>query len=113
MRSSGKIFSLLLIILLSGCKSTPKVDSTPASVSSVTARDGSSFEQAIVINAKNEDEGIKAEHSWLREHYPGCRETLQALVPHQGRPYDRIDIVTAEGQSRSVYFDLSSFFGKY
>jgi hypothetical protein len=109
MRSLAKIFPLLVVVLLSGCKPAPVVDSHPAPTPSV--QDGSSFEQAIVITAQNEDEGVKAEYRWLREHFPGYREIHQYLMTQKGH-YDRIDIMTVDGQSRSVYFDINSFFGK-
>ncbi len=74
--------------------------------------DGSSFEQAVIVEAAHESEGIRAEYRWLSEHYPGYKRGPQHLRGANGRAYDQLDIVTAGGQHRSVYFDITSFFGK-
>ena len=77
-----------------------------------TGGDGSSFEQAVIISEVNgEVAGIKAEHVWLHKHYPDCRLTRQSLSEANGRAYDQMDIVTKDGQSHSVYFDITSFYG--
>jgi hypothetical protein len=37
---------------------------------------------------------------------------MQALLNHDGRMYDRIDIVGPKGESKSLYFDITDWFGK-
>jgi hypothetical protein len=76
------------------------------------ANQGNSCETAIPIQAANEQEGVGAEYVWLKQHYPGYRLREQALMQCSGRPADRMSIVTADGQSLDVFFDISSFFGK-
>lgn len=75
--------------------------------------DGLSYEKAIVINKSNESEGIKAEYEWLTKNYPGYKSKGQSLNYYKNKPYDIIEITTAEGQSKTLYFDISEFFGKY
>jgi predicted small secreted protein len=75
-------------------------------------RDGSSFAKAIVIDKDNSMDGIAAEYAWIRNQYPGSKSLGQALVFHKKKPYDIIKILTAEGVEKSVYFDISKFFGK-
>jgi hypothetical protein len=53
------------------------------------------------------------EGQWLAERYPGYKETLQSLTSHDGKAYDLIEIVTADGVKKVIYFDITSFFGKW
>jgi hypothetical protein len=41
--------------------------------------DGTSFDQAIVINEKSEPEGIAVEYEWLRNNYPEFKVTSNLL----------------------------------
>lgn len=74
--------------------------------------DGLSFERAIPIVAQNSVEGVPKEYEYLRRHYPGWRRTMQALLRHEGRTYDRLTIVSPAGETKDIYFDITSFFGK-
>jgi hypothetical protein len=76
--------------------------------------DGSTIEQAVVIrNAKNEEEGVAAESKWIKKVHPGWQKGMQALLmPENGRKYDRIDYTTPKGDTQTIYFDISEFFGK-
>ena len=58
-------------------------------------------------------EGIAKENEWLDVHYPGHQKRGQALAYHDGKPYDIIYIVTADGEEKEVYFDISSFYGQW
>ena len=75
--------------------------------------DGSSCDQAVVIHADNESEGVRAEYAWLEQHYPGYQRKSQALIQCGERPADQLSIVTADGESIDVYFDISEYFGKF
>ncbi len=75
--------------------------------------DGSSYTKAIIIKEKTETEGIKAEYVWLKQHYPGFQLKQQSLSNYKDKSYDVMDIVTSDGEKKSVYFDISNFFGKY
>lgn len=74
--------------------------------------DGLSFERAIPILAESSAEGVPKEYEYLRRHYPGWRRTRQALLRHEGRSYDRLTIVSPAGETKDIYFDITSFFGK-
>lgn len=75
-------------------------------------RDGSSFEKAIIIEETNSRDGIRAEYRWLQEHYPGYKMKQQALMMHEGKPYDLLTF-KQKGKTSKIYFDISNFFGKY
>ena len=74
--------------------------------------DGSSLEQAVVIKgAKDEEAGVAAERTWMEQRYPGFHKGQQALLGAGGKHYDEIRITTREGH-KTVYFDITDFFGK-
>jgi hypothetical protein len=80
---------------------------------SEAARDGLSLERAVVINAPDTQAGVAAEYRWIEKHYPGYRRGPQALLERDGRHYDCISIVTADGEPLDIYFDITAFFGKW
>jgi hypothetical protein len=71
------------------------------------ARDGSSAQRAIVAKS------IDDEYEWMQRNCRGYRHTRQALCEIDGRPYDVHTLQDARGQEREVFFDISTFFGKY
>jgi len=76
--------------------------------------DGSSIERAVIITeTASEKTGILAEYVWLHEHYPGYRLRGQMLRNAGGRAFDEMRIVSADGKSHAIFFDITSFFGKY
>ena len=78
-----------------------------------TGGNGSSLESAVVISgAKHESDGISAEHRYLSEHFASWFLKRQVLVNQKGRVYDRMEITDQNGKQRSVFFDITDFFGK-
>lgn len=53
------------------------------------------------------------EYQWLAEHYPGYQVKSQATTIYNNKIYDVITIVTADGVEKVIYFDITSFFGKF
>jgi len=102
-----KILSLLIFaLLLTGCSVTEKTQTSEPPQQEVVAENGSSFETAIPA------ENIPWEYAWLRENYPGHEFIMQSLAFEDGKPYDILEIKTADGETKEIYFDISSFFGK-
>lgn len=68
---------------------------------------GTTMETAIKVNSVTE------EHEYLKKHYPNSKFIGQALI-NQGKYkyYDKLTFKTKEGETRSLYFDITSFFGK-
>ncbi|MBK0378350.1 hypothetical protein [Mucilaginibacter segetis] len=104
-----KFYLLLLcsVFVLASCSSTKKV------FSANHPQDGKSYETAVIITETHEKPGIDAEYAWLKEHYPGYKTRSQALTYKDKRPYDIINITTADGKELSVYFDINNFYGKF
>ncbi|WP_129588390.1 hypothetical protein [Solilutibacter silvestris] len=105
------ISSSILILTLASCASTGSQAQNNNNQLS-PALDGSSTGKAIIINAKNESEGVPMEYQWISARYPGFKRGGQSLLMSGGKSYDKIDITTADGQKKSLYFDITSFFGK-
>jgi hypothetical protein len=78
---------------------------------------GDSPATAILVNAKNENEGIRWETIWALFH-PCAASTrwskTQVATSHaDGRAYDAVSYsCPATGTTRKVFFDITSFFGK-
>jgi hypothetical protein len=83
------------------------------SQTSSSKEDGSSYSNAVIIKEKSEGPGVDAEYKWIRDHYPGSKTKSQALQMNNGKSYDVLTIVTADGAEKRVYFDISNFFGKF
>lgn len=112
-RSAALLLSLALA--LTACQTPPPAPAIVAPPGIVYAgSDGSSIANAVVIQTELKGgAGVRAEYAWLSQRYPGYKRKLQALL-HQGdKSYDRLDITTADGRELSVYFDITSFFGKF
>jgi hypothetical protein len=75
-------------------------------------RDGLTMQTAIISMDKTETVGIENEYRWLRQHYPGYKFRMQALLSEGSHVYDKFDIVTADGKEMSIYMDICNFYGK-
>jgi antitoxin component YwqK of YwqJK toxin-antitoxin module len=75
--------------------------------------DGRSIEGAVIVrNVQNEANGVRAEAKWIRKHYPGWTQSIQALVIERGRNYDQIEYTSPEDERVTIFFDITDFFGK-
>jgi hypothetical protein len=88
----------------------------PPSAPAAAVRGGSSFDDAIVITASSEPDGVRAEYAYLAAHpCDGGTWKLgkQALATHASVPYDILSVTCSSGgAARDFYFDIRSFFGK-
>jgi hypothetical protein len=69
--------------------------------------------QALIVRARTEDASVQLEYACLRQYYPHYKFKSQSLIHCDQRSYDNVDFVTAGGSPRSMYFDISPFFGGY
>jgi hypothetical protein len=69
-------------------------------------QDGSSPENAIVVGS------VAEEYAWMQRHCAGFRPGMQSLQEIGGKPYDVLTWHNAKGEERTVYFDISGFFGR-
>ena len=79
---------------------------------------GESMENSIkILHAKGEDDGIASEYYYLQSRYgrPKVDWNLnsQSTVATNGRAYDKMDIQLSDGMRKTIYFDITEFFGKF
>ncbi len=76
--------------------------------------DGSSCQKAVVIRkAANQAEGVAAEKAWIAWKYPNAKIKGQAVNGAKNKTFDVLDIETATGNSITVCFDITDFFGQW
>ena len=108
----------LLVLLATACApetSQSQSQSESAGPGNITygGGDGSSCEKAVIVQgAKGEMDGVGSEYAWLKQHYPGSKSQGQSLTECQGKPADKLHVLTADGKEIEVYFDISQYFGK-
>ncbi len=90
-------------------------DAAPSDKSVPPLHGGTSFNDAVVLKAPTEAQGVMSEYVWLASH--PCsggtwKPTKQSLVNHNGNPYDVLSVSCSNGStSRVVYFNIAGFFG--
>lgn len=75
--------------------------------------DGTSLEQAVIVNAPNEQVGVAAVYGWIGRRHPKSTAAAQETVIRHGRYFDAIEIVTPRQERLKFYFDVTQFFGKF
>jgi len=78
--------------------------------------DGSSIENAVIINAQSTLNGIMYEHLYISKIH-GEKDTKWKLIQQQllevgGRHYDAMRISIINNEIIVYYFDISNFYGK-
>jgi hypothetical protein len=74
---------------------------------------GLTIETAIILEgATNELNGVQAEHAYTNKRSPGWKWRMQSLMNVGDRHYDIIEPVGQKGESKTIYFDISNWFGK-
>ena len=79
---------------------------------------GETLEDAIeVINADDTDEGVAAEHQYMRlllNSQGLVGEFIQQrLIPREGKHYDQLIYRIGKRKKFSLFFDITSFYGKF
>lgn len=76
--------------------------------------DGSTPERAIKLpDAKNEIEGVKFEQQATAYYFRGWKWQGQSLVTSLSpNVYDQIEMIGSNGAARTVYFDITNWFGR-
>jgi hypothetical protein len=73
--------------------------------------DGSSVEEAVVVLAQTEDEGIDLEHHWIFDHYGRFRKVRGGLASADGKHFDVITVELGDHTEKTIYFDITGFYG--
>lgn len=75
------------------------------------ANDGTSFSQAVVIEANDTMKGIRAENRWIEANMAGYQKIGQKLIQNDQGIFDIITVQNGQGDVREVYFNITNFFG--
>jgi hypothetical protein len=117
----GQLAAIFVLSLLLGCATRPTstISHSPLNNESDIAirfagGDGSSPKMAIVlVGANSEWAGIGGETLWAKVYLPGWEKTGQELLASGRKSYDAITYRSADGKTRKVFFNISSYFGKF
>ena len=113
MRLCGAVVTLTLFAALFAPEPFARLKMADAAVS-YGGGDGASFATSIIVNdAKNEEEGIIAEHAYVTRFHPDWREQDTAIVRNQSRYYDKNTYGSEDGSEHTLIFDVTDFFGKF
>lgn len=116
---------LLALAAAAACASGPKPRagapapnssaSTPAQFEPSTpypSGDGTELEKAVVISADDEDDGLRLERRWIYEHYGKFRKKSGGLAAADGRHYDVLTVELADHSEKTIFFDITQFYGR-
>ena len=81
-------------------------------------KSGESIEEAIIIlDVKNNAEGIAAEYEYLEmkfgESGKAWEMEIQGLIHEDNKHYDILELRFPDGAKKTIYFDITSFYGKW
>jgi len=78
--------------------------------------DGSSLDNAVVINVDRSRAGVRAEYFYVATHCGQPRKDWtvkqQGFRVHEGKPHDVLIVALSDGRLKTFYFDITAFFGK-
>ena len=113
------IHFLIMLFFIASCASKntnsySKSSSISTEKVTYTGGDGSSYKNAVIINAKNSRTAKKAEYKYLDKKYTDRKWKLvkKILTMYKSTPYYILTVKQKEKEFE-VYFDISSFFGTY
>jgi hypothetical protein len=114
-RSSG-VAALFGLLLTTFPWPAAQCNAAPTSIAATTERvdePGLTIETAIILEgATNELNGVQAEHAYTSKRYPDWKWRMQSLMNVGNRHYDIIELIGQKGESKTIYLDISSWFGK-
>jgi hypothetical protein len=91
----------------------PQALPTPAPHIRFGGGDGTDCAHAVVITgARHETEGVRAERWWVFSKNPDSRIASQSVSEKDGRALETIEVLTSDGKSQTICFDITAFFGK-
>lgn len=77
--------------------------------------DGSTLENAVVVNAATEQKGVPAEYNYISAKHGQRGRNWQlhsrSVEEKNGKHYEIMDIITSEGEHRPYCFDITEFYG--
>jgi len=81
-------------------------ENSPQSVDNGSKLPGATSATAIKVGS------VMEEYQWVARHLPNYKLVEQSMTRIDGTPYDLLNLRNGQGDERSCYFDISSFFGR-
>jgi hypothetical protein len=92
---------------------SPQASPPPAAPSAVAPiEEGSTLQAAVLVPATDEDAGVQWENDWIYFHYGRFRKRSAGLAALSGRRYDVITVELSDHTTRTIYFDITRFYGR-
>ncbi len=117
-----KRFLLIIFLLAAGCDSkqvqtgaaTKESQSAghPTVKATIAGGDGSSIEKAVIIKAPDNFIGVRIEYTWIKKNCPGWQLEKQSAFKSGNKIYDKMEFRTPDGRLKTIYFDITDFYGK-
>ena len=85
----------------------PAATPTPALL-----EEGTALDSAVLVEASDERSGVDWENDWIWRHYGRFRKKQVHLLDAGDRKIDAIDVELADHTEKTLYFDITGFFGK-
>src|SRR5882762_6271544 len=101
--------AVIAMLCLAACQSSGSLPGTSSNVplGTYSGGDGTSFQTAVLIEARSDFSATRTEYAWLREHVPGYKMIRQLLANDKKHIYDVLDVGLPDGIEKSYYFDIS------
>jgi len=113
---------LIIVLLAAGCESKQAQTGAAAKESepkghptvriTIAGGDGSSVEKAVIIKAPDNFIGVRVEYAWIKKNCPGWQLEKQSSFKAKNKIYDRMDLRTPDGRQKTIFFDITDFYGK-
>jgi hypothetical protein len=108
--------TLALTSLLGGCE-TQAAPSGPVAHPKTSFKygtgDGQTMATAVEIRTRSETEGGALVLDWIRANYPGFTIRDQQVIEQRGHAYNVITIIGPSNTTRTLHFDISSYYRRY
>jgi hypothetical protein len=115
-------FLLILLLLAAGCESEKSQTVPPTKESqsaghptvraSIAGGDGSSIDKAVIIKAPDNFIGVRVEFTWITKNCPTWKLENQSTFKAGNKIYDKMNFRTPDGRLKTIYFDITDFYGK-
>ena len=63
--------------------------------------------------AANNSQGVAAEKAWIAWKYPSAKIEAQAVSGAKNKTFDNLEIKTVSGETKTLCFDITDFFGRW
>ena len=74
--------------------------------------EGTTLETAVLVEAADENSGVAWENDWIWRHYGRFRKKQVNVLVAGDRRFDAIQVELADHTEKTLYFDITGFFGK-